>query len=155
MKSAPLIENAKKPEASAQMAEKTVYVLDTFALLAYFQDEPGTDRVMEVLQSAQKEKSRVCLCIINLGELLYIVERRRGLTEAQAVLAAIQQTPIEILPAEEQTVLAAAHIKANYAVSYADAFTVTCAGQLDGVILTGDREFESVESVAKVEWLAT
>jgi len=135
------------------VAEKTVYVLDTFALLAYFQDEPGTERVMEVLQSAQKEKCRVCLCMINLGEMLYIVERRRGLTEAQAVLAAIQQAPIEILPADEQTVLAAAHIKANYAVSYADVFTVACAQQLDGVILTGDKEFESVQGVVTVEWL--
>ena len=135
------------------MAEKTVYVLDTFALLAYFQDEPGTERVMEVLQSAQKEKCRVCLCMINLGEMLYIVERRRGLTEAQAVLAASQQAPIEILPADEQTVLAAAHIKANYAVSYADVFTVACAQQLDGVILTGDKEFESVQGVVTVEWL--
>ena len=135
------------------MAEKTVYVLDTFALLAYFQDEPGTERVMEVLQSAQKEKCRVCLCMINLGEMLYIVERRRGLTEAHSTLAAVQQTPIEILPADEQTVLAAAHIKANYALSYADAFTVACAGQLDGVILTGDKEFESVQGVVTVEWL--
>ena len=137
------------------MAEKTVYVLDTFALLAYFQDEPGTERVMEVLQGAQKEKCRVCLCMINLGEMLYIVERRRGLTEAQSVLAAIQQAPIEILPADEQTVLAAAHIKANYTLSYADAFTVACAGQLDGVILTGDKEFESVENIVTVEWLET
>jgi len=137
------------------VAEKTVYVLDTFALLAYFQDEPGTERVMEVLQGAQKEKYRVCLCMINLGEMLYIVERRRGLTEAQSVLAAIQQAPIEILPADEQTVLAAAHIKANYTLSYADAFTVACAGQLDGVILTGDKEFESVGGVVTVEWLET
>jgi len=137
------------------VAEKTVYVLDTFALLAYFQDEPGTERVMEVLQGAQKEKCRVCLCMINLGEMLYIVERRRGLTEAQSVLAAIQQAPIEILPADEQTVLAAAHIKANYTLSYADAFTVACAGQLDGVILTGDKEFESVGGVVTVEWLET
>ena len=137
------------------MPEKTVYVLDTFALLVYFQDEPGTERVMEVLQSAQKEKCRVCLCMINLGEMLYIVERRRGLTEAQSVLAAIQQAPIEILPADEQTVLAAAHIKANYTLSYADAFTVACAGQLDGVILTGDKEFESVGGVVTVEWLET
>ena len=137
------------------MAEKTVYVLDTFALLAYFQDEPGTERVMEVLQGAQKEKCRVCLCMINFGEMLYIVERRRGLTEAQSVLAVIQQAPIEILPADEQTVLAAAHIKANYTLSYADAFTVACAQQLDGVILTGDKEFESVGGVVTVEWLET
>ena len=135
------------------MAEKPVYVLDTFALLVYLQDETGTERVMELLQSAQKERCRVCLCIISLGEVLYIVERRRGLTEAQAVLAVIQQTPIEILPADEQTVLAAAHIKANHKLSYADAFTVACAQRLEGSVLTGDKEFETVESLVTLEWL--
>ena len=135
------------------MAEKPVYVLGAFALLTYFQDGPGAERVMEVLQGAQKERCRVCLCIINLGELLYIVERRRSLTEAQATLATIQQGPIEVLPADEQIVFAAAHIKANYILSYADAFTVACAQQLEGIVLTGDKEFEAVESIAKVEWI--
>jgi predicted nucleic acid-binding protein len=135
------------------VAEKPVYVLDTFALLVYLQNETGTERVMELLQSAQKERCHVCLCIINLGEVLYIVERRRGLTEAQAVLAVIQQTPIEILPADEQTVLAAAHIKANHKLSYADAFTVACAQRLEGSVLTGDKEFETVESLVTLEWL--
>ena len=38
--------------------------------------------------------------------------------------------------------LAAAHIKAGHALSYADAFAVAVAQELDAVMLTGDPEFE-------------
>jgi hypothetical protein len=38
----------------------------------------------------------------------------------------------------------AAHITARFPVSYADAFVVVTAEDHAGVILTGDREFESV-----------
>jgi predicted nucleic acid-binding protein len=61
--------------------------------------------------------------------------------------------PVEILPADNQTVLEAAHIKANHALSYADAFAVVCAQKMNAIVLTGDKEFESVVSFVNVEWL--
>jgi hypothetical protein len=36
----------------------------------------------------------------------------------------MEQLPIEILPATNESVLAAAHIKATYPVAYADGFSV-------------------------------
>jgi ribonuclease VapC len=57
----------------------------------------------------------------------------------------IRQLPIEILPVDEQTVLAAAHIRANYAVSYADAFAIAGAQEVGGIMITGDPEFRAVE----------
>jgi len=80
-----------------------------------------------------------------------MIERRGGVTKAQDALALIRQLPIEILPADEQSVFAAAHIKANHAISYADTFAVAAARS--AVILTGDPEFASVESIVTVEWL--
>jgi predicted nucleic acid-binding protein len=93
------------------------------------------------------------MCIINLGEALYIIEREQGMAKAHEALAAIQTLPIEILPAENETVLHAAHIKANHALSYADAFVVVCAINIQGIVLTGDKEFESVQPLIRVEWL--
>jgi predicted nucleic acid-binding protein len=135
------------------VADKSNYVLDSFALLAYLQGEVSMMRVQKVLDDAQRELSSVFMCITNLGEVLYIIEREQGLAKAHEALAAIQKLPIEILPAENQTVLNAAHIKANHAVSYADAFAVVCAQSLSGIVLTGDKEFESVESLITIEWL--
>ena len=135
------------------MADKPVYVFDSFAMLAYLQGETGMERVQSLLKDAEKERCHVDICVVNLGEILYTVEREKGLAKAHETLAAIQQLPIEIFPAENQTVLDAAHIKANHALSYADAFAVVCAQKLDATVLTGDQEFRSVEQIIRVEWL--
>lgn len=135
------------------MANPSAFVLDTFALLAYLRDEPAATRIEKVLAEAGKEKCRLFASIINLGEILYIVERRGGVAKAQDTLALIRQLPIEILPADEQSVFTAAHIKANHAISYADAFAVVSSIANNAVILTGDSEFEAVESIVTVEWL--
>ena len=135
------------------MANNPVFVLDSFALLAYLQGEAGMGRVEAALEQAQKGRAHITMCIINLGEVLYIIEREKGLAKAHEAFSAIQQLPIEILSAEDQIVLAAAHIKANHALSYADAFAVVCAQNLNGTVLTGDDEFEAVSSLITIEWL--
>jgi len=137
------------------MAESTTFVLDSFALLAYLQDEPVASRIEKLLENAGKEKCRLFLSMINLGELLYITERRGGVAKAQDTLALIRQLPIEIVSVNEQTVLAAAHIKANHVISYADCSVVATAIQENATIVTGDPEFHSVETIVKVEWLQT
>ena len=135
------------------MAGSPAYVLNSFALLAYLQDEPAAPHIEQLLDEAGRENCRVFLSTINLGELLYIIERRGGIAKSQDALALIRQLPIELLPADEQLIFAAAHIKANHPISYADAFVVAVAIQEEAAILTGDPEFHSIETVAKVEWL--
>ena len=135
------------------MATLPVFVLDTFALIAYIQDEAGASRVQTLLEIAAKEKCRLLISIINLGEVLYIIERRGGISKVQDTLALIRQLSIEVLPADEQSVFSAAHIKATHALSYADAFAVAAATREGAVILTSDPEFESVSSLVAVEWL--
>jgi ribonuclease VapC len=135
------------------MAELPAFVLDAFALLAYLQDEPAAARVEQLLEQALNEKCRLFVSIINLGELLYIIERRGGASKTQESLALIQQLPIEILPADEPAVFSAAHIKAAHALSYADAFAVAAAIHANARILTGDMEFKGLELMVKVEWL--
>ncbi len=135
------------------MAEPTAFVLDSFALLAYLKDEAAAARIEKLLDNAGKEKCRLFLSMINLGELLYITERRGGVVKAQDALALIRQLPIEIVHVDEQVIFAAAHVKANHAISYADCFAVATAVQENAAIVTGDPEFQSVEGIVKVEWL--
>jgi len=135
------------------MTESSVFVLDSYALLAYLQDESAGSRIEKLLDNAQKEKCRLILSLINLGEILYIIERRGGIAKAQDALALIRQLPLEIPLVNEQTVFTAAHIKANHAISYADAFVVATAIQESATIVTADPEFRSVETIVQVEWL--
>jgi len=131
----------------------TVFILDSYALLAYLGGEPGGGRVSEILHDAFRGESRALMSLINLGEVVYITERERGLAKAQEILAIIEQLPIEILPVDRQTVLAAAHIKAGYPLAYADSFAITAAQEHEGTLLTGDSEFSAVTDIARIEWL--
>ena len=136
-------------------AEPERFVLDSFALLAYLGDEHGRERVEAVLAAAARDECSTCVSVINLGEVLYITERERGLAQAQAALAALDQLPLRVLPADREAVLAAAHVKANHRLSYAGSFAVATAQALGATVLTGDPEFASVGSLVSVEWLAS
>jgi predicted nucleic acid-binding protein len=121
--------------------------------MAYIQGEPAAESVKKVLSDANENKCHVSMSIINIGEVLYNIERNKGLDSAQDILSLIQTLPIEILPADNETVFAAAHIKANHLLSYADAFVVVAAQKINGIIMTGDPEFEAVAELAQIEWL--
>ena len=130
-----------------------VYILDSFAMLAYLETEVGATTVREKLQSALKNEIALYMPTINLGEMLYIIERERGLSTAQQVYAQFQQLPIQLLDAELPRILAASHIKAQTPISYADAFVVAAAQELEATILTGDPEFKKVKTPVQIEWL--
>jgi ribonuclease VapC len=132
---------------------KPVFVLDSFALLAYLNDETGRSRVQEALALAARGDCRVLLCMINLGEVLYITERQRGLNNARRVLSLVENLPLELVEAERDLVMDAAHIKANYPISYADAFVTALCQRENAIVLTGDPEFAAVERLITVEWL--
>ena len=107
----------------------------------------------QFLVTQKDGKCRVVTSIINLGEVAYITEREQGLRKAQAALGLIEQLPIEVQSASDEAVFRAAHIKANYPVAYADAFTISLAQTFEGTVLTGDPEFKSVEKIIQLEWL--
>jgi len=85
--------------------------------------------------------------------VLYQVERLHGFYAAQRTLVLAESLPISLLDATRELVLDAAHIKANHALSYADAFAVAAAQRQNATILTGDPEFQTVESLSIIEWL--
>jgi ribonuclease VapC len=133
--------------------DPTIFVLDSYALMAYFGDEPGHDRIEQVLEYAKDGHCRLLLCMINFGEVLYMTERHRGFVKAQKVQGLIESLPIDLVDASRNLVLDAAHIKANQALSYADAFVVALAQREGAVVLTGDPEFQAVEELINIEWL--
>lgn len=129
------------------------YVLDSYALLAYLGAEEGQRRVQELLKQAADGSEKLYLTIINYGEVLYIVERERGLAAAQMIVAAIDQLPIAVAEADRELTFGAAHIKANYPLAYADCFAVALARDMEGVVVTGDLEFSAVAELVDVVWL--
>lgn len=129
------------------------YVLDSYALLAFFNNEKGVEIVMELLLGASKNKLVLYLLNINLGEILYIVERELDINSAQLALTRIKEMPIQVLYTDLEITLKAAHIKANYPVSYADAFAAALAILKGSVLVTGDKDFSKLDHLIKLLWL--
>ncbi len=135
-------------------ASKPRYVLDSFALLAHLQDEPGAAGVQRVLEQGARQYTEIYLSIVNYGEIVYITEREKGLTAAQRVIAAVDQLPLSIIEADRILTFAAAHLKAQHPIAYADAFAVALTQSKDAILLTGDPELKAVEAQARMEWLS-
>ncbi len=129
------------------------YVLDSFALLTYFGNEPGAETVEQLLGQAQNQTVTLHLSLVNLGEVYYITQRERGRDIAVTTLALIDQLPIHQQAIDRPRVLAAATLKANHAISYADAFAAALAQQLQGPVVTGDPEFQKVAALVEILWL--
>lgn len=132
---------------------KPIYVLDSFAILAYFQAEPGGTKVKELLKQAKAGDSVTSLSLINLGEVIYNTGRKLGNDRAREILDDIMLLPIQLAEVTLARVLAAAQIKIQYPISYADAFAVALAQELNATMVTGDPEFKQVESIVTLFWL--
>jgi ribonuclease VapC len=130
-----------------------VLVLDTFALVAFLHSEPAAQEVRRALRRAKKRDAVVLLSLINYGECLYIVERERGIEEVGSAANIIDSLAVEVVAADRQLVFAAAHLKARYPISYADAFAAAVAKRYGGSVMTADPEFKAVEPEIAIHWL--
>jgi predicted nucleic acid-binding protein len=129
------------------------YVFDSFAIVGYLGNEPSAPFVRDLLKQARKGTAELWLSLINYGEVLYIIERERGLQAAQRTIGVIDQLPLAIADIDRQTVFLAAHFKAQYPMSYADAFSAALAQMKNAELVTGDPEFKAVESELTIHWL--
>lgn len=129
------------------------YLFDSFALLRFLQKETGHEPVMKVLRDAQQGKARALLNVINMGEIVYTVQRRFGHEVKLDVVKTIHRLAMGILPATNDLVFRAAELKAVFTMSYADTFAVASAMEHGATVITGDPEFRQVEHLVKILWV--
>jgi len=104
---------------------------------------------------ASEDKCHLYMCVVNLGEVLYIVERERGLSRAQETLARIDELPVEITDVDRALTLAAAHLKTACPIAYADCFAAALSQVKKAPLVTGDPEFSKIKGDCnvRIEWL--
>ena len=128
-------------------------VLDAYTLLAYFEDEPGADRVRSLLLQAEEGKVELAMAVVNLGETWYAIARADSPAAADRLTQEIRGMAIEIVDADWSLTREAAMLKAKGGVSYADCFAAALAKRRKGEVVTGDPEFKRLEGDVKVAWL--
>jgi ribonuclease VapC len=131
---------------------KTI-VLDSYALLAYFEKEAGWDTVAELLADAAADRYVLQCCVVNWGKVLYITERVYGTDKADEVEAVMDDLPIEFVDADRALTREAARLKVDGGFAYADCFAAGPALVTDGEVMTGDPEFKAIEEQVAVRWL--
>ena len=129
------------------------YVLDSYALFSYIEGEKGAKIVADIFKEGINDKAEIFMSVINWGEIYYTVLREQGKNAAELYLKTIERYPISIINVDKMTTLEAAEFKAFYRMSYADAFAVSLAKNKKAKLVTGDKEFSTVEKEVKIIWI--
>lgn len=127
-------------------------VFDSWAILAYAQNEPAADQVENLLVESSRLQNG-WISSINLGEVWYTLTRRRSRGLADQQLVTLAQIGLERIDIDWPMVLQAADFKSRHKISYADAFAAALAKQRNAQLVTGDREFRSLASEISIHWL--
>jgi len=130
-------------------------VLDSWALIAFLEDEPAAEAVEKLLTQAVAEKHKLLLSVVNWGEIYYNTMREVSQEAAEQQARAIATLPIHIVGVGDDLTLArqAAMYKATHKMSYADCFAAALAKVESSELITGDPEFKEIEKEIKVVWL--
>ena len=129
-------------------------VLDSWALIALFNEESAAEDVEKLLHAATAGRHTLLMHVINWGEIYYTTMRRGGESAAKSVATDIGQMPINIVEsANFELVRQAAAFKATKKLSYADCFAAALAKLRRAEFVTGDREFKTMEGELKISWL--
>ncbi len=129
------------------------YVLDSYAMIAYFEDEAGADRVAQVLRELIKGQAKGFMSVVNWGELYYNTMREQGVSEADKVILQLDKFPIQIVDVNKELTYEAAKLKGEFRIAYADCFAVALSVKLSAALVTGDPDFKKLHERISIKWI--
>jgi uncharacterized protein len=133
-----------------------IKVLDSWALIAFFENEPAAEQVEVLLAKAESGTHKLLLSVVNWGEIYHSTMRENSQEVAERTVKEIAGLAIEIVGVDGTNldyVRQAAIYKATRKLSYADAFAAALAKMRNAELVTGDREFRQVEDEIDISWL--
>lgn len=128
-------------------------VLDSFALIAYFRDEPGAETMEDLLVQAGKKDTPLFMTDVNYAEVKYSIVKKDGAAAWAEAAKVLQGLPIDFHPTSRTLADSAADFKAHFKMSLADAFAAALAKERKAELVTGDPEFRALEKEIKIHWL--
>ena len=130
-----------------------VKVLDSYALIAFFEDEPGAESVEALILKAEEGNVDLAISVVNLGEVWYSIARKTSPSTADEYLREIHGMAIEVVEADWELTRLAAEFKVKGKISYADCFAAALAKSRKAELVTGDKEFKPLDGEIKIGWL--
>ena len=130
--------------------EKVVF--DAFAILTLLEKKKGYELVKEYLEKSNKVKLQVFMNLINWGEVYYILMKKGKMADAEELWEGRRYYPIVFAEPTARRIKLASIIKSSYPISYADAFSIALARELNAKVITGDDEFKRVDGLGII-WI--
>lgn len=127
-------------------------VLDASAVVVFFEDLPGADKVENVFKLALEGKTQLAMCVVNWGEACYSLARARGATAARKALADLAQLPIQFFDADLELTSVAAGLRMEHGLPHAASFAAALARQQKASLVTVDRYFEKLDKHLNILW---
>ncbi|MDO9541420.1 MAG: PIN domain-containing protein [Kiritimatiellia bacterium] len=134
------------------MADRNV-VLDTSAVMAFLCDEEGADTVEGCLNKARKGGIQLYMSFATLAEVFSSATKKEGKDRAEFYVAVIKSWPARWVHSSEELCLSAGMLKAQYRISFADAFIAATAIHFDAFLVHKDPEFEALKAILRTESL--
>ena len=136
------------------MAKKAkAYVLDSWAVIAYLEDEPSGEQVEELIATAHEEQIPIYMSVVNVGEVWYTLAREISEEEANASVKSLRDLRIQFEDADWVLTQEAARFKSQNKMSYADAFAAALSKVKKADLVTGDNEFKPLDGQIKISWV--
>jgi ribonuclease VapC len=130
------------------------YVLDSWSVMAFLEDEPAGEAVGNLLADAHEHGIPLLMTTVNAGEVWYILAREISEAAADQSIKDVRELGIGFYDADWKLANQAARFKAVKKMSFADCFAAALAVQQKGsMLVTGDKEFKQVEESVKIHWL--
>ena len=127
-------------------------VLDSWAVLAYFQDEPSAAAVEKLLIPGPN-RARLVMTVVNAGEVWYTYARRVSEQVANERIEQLKMAGIEFVDADWELTEEAARYKSRHPIAYADCFAAALAKRERARLVTGDPEFRRLETELSITWI--
>ncbi len=134
------------------MAKKNI-VLDSWAMMAFFENEPAAEQVEKIIIEAHQNGIPLMMSVVNVGELWYNTVRGHSQVDAERVIQELGNLGIELVEATWEITKQAAIFKTKGKLAYADCFAAALAKLRKAEVVTGDPEFKQIEGEVKVLWV--
>jgi predicted nucleic acid-binding protein len=128
------------------------FVLDASALITFFENRPGAEKVQDLIRLAAEGKRQLFMSVVNWGEAYYSTWRTKGPGVARHFLEQSAQLPIHLVPADVDLARHAAEFKADFNLPYVDGFAAALALQRQATLATCDKDFAIVEKNLDILW---
>jgi ribonuclease VapC len=133
-------------------------VLDSWPILEWISGDRTTggvrvgDLVASLLSDAERGSVRLLISAINVGEVYYFLRKNHSSSLAESWRESSATLPVTIEVPTVQDIWNAASLKGQFPISYADAFAAALAQKYHCPLITGDREFRSIDSL-ELDWI--